>query len=225
MKTCLLALAILAFGPALSPLEDNELMLKGTLKVMTELTNVLKPVKDKAGADDALPKLKGINQKLSILRKKEGELFKLSDEDCKELMSKYRATNESTLNALGAEVERIEKIDAAHNILMDELRVFTEAPNRMVIFAKVAVALGQIKKLDKAIQAHRLKTGLVPETLNALTEGKNAPLKDKDLRGPWGNVYRYDTSGPQNRGKMPDIWTVTPELLVVGNWPSRNKLQ
>ena len=34
----------------------------------------------------------------------------------------------------------------------------------------------------------------------------------------WKNPYQYDAAGPKNGGKQPDIWTVTPEGKVIGNW-------
>src|SRR2546426_1102974 len=71
MKTCMAIVGFLAFGASLTPLEDTEAIFKDTVKLMNEMTDVLKPVKDKAGAERALPKLKLINERLAGLRKKE----------------------------------------------------------------------------------------------------------------------------------------------------------
>ena len=36
---------------------------------------------------------------------------------------------------------------------------------------------------------------------------------------PWKKPYQYDPSGPRNNGRRPDIWTVAPDGLEIGNWP------
>jgi hypothetical protein len=38
---------------------------------------------------------------------------------------------------------------------------------------------------------------------------------------PWGNVFHYDISGKQNKGKRPDIWTKSKDGKVIGNWMER----
>jgi hypothetical protein len=89
--------------------------------------------------------------------------------------------------------------------------------------AKVAAAKAQIAVLDKAIQAYRVKHDQYPETLQALTEGDKAFVEASALIDPWKNPYQYNAAGPKNKGKKPDVWTVTPDKKTLGNWPEEKK--
>ena len=77
--------------------------------------------------------------------------------------------------------------------------------------------------LPNACEAYRAKNGRLPKTLAELLE-QNAVggpyLEHPDaLIDPWGNRYQYDPKGPRNNGLKPDIWTVTPQGIEIGNWP------
>jgi hypothetical protein len=85
--------------------------------------------------------------------------------------------------------------------------------------AKVAAAKAQIKVLDVAVQLYFIKNEKYPESLKVLTEGKNPLVEPSSLIDPWKNPYQYDPAGPKNKGKKPDVWTVTPDKKALGNWP------
>jgi len=89
--------------------------------------------------------------------------------------------------------------------------------------AKVAAAKAQITVLDKALQAYHLKHEKYPESLKALTEGDKPYVEASALTDPWKNPYQYDPAGPKNKGKKPDVWTVTPDKETLGNWPAEKK--
>jgi len=89
--------------------------------------------------------------------------------------------------------------------------------------AKVAAAKAQIAVLDKALQAYHLKHEKYPESLKALTEGDKPYVEAAALTDPWKNPYQYDAAGPKNKGKKPDVWTVTPDKETLGNWPAEKK--
>jgi hypothetical protein len=79
-------------------------------------------------------------------------------------------------------------------------------------------------QLTRECQDFRLKHGRLPKTLAELLEnnavGGPFPLTPDDLIDQWGRPYQYDPEGPHNKGAKPDIWTVTPDGIEIGNWPT-----
>lgn len=76
--------------------------------------------------------------------------------------------------------------------------------------------------LTNACQAYRLKHDGFPKNMMELIQ-KDAVggpyLESPDaLIDPWGKLYQYDPKGPRNNGARPDIWTVTPDGIEIGNW-------
>ncbi len=86
--------------------------------------------------------------------------------------------------------------------------------------SKAGRAKTDLMALTKAIESFDIVTGVHPATLQELAhpaDGK--PYVEADgLVDPWGRPYDYDPHGPRNRGKRPDIWTVTPDGELIGNW-------
>jgi general secretion pathway protein G len=61
-----------------------------------------------------------------------------------------------------------------------------------------------------------------PASLEALlesdAEGHGPYLKNREaLVDPWGKPYQYNSAGPNNGGKQPDIWADSPKGQI-GNW-------
>jgi general secretion pathway protein G len=87
--------------------------------------------------------------------------------------------------------------------------------------AKEDSAKAQIKNIETAVEAYRIKFGDLP-SLAALTQqlpdGGVPPLEPDALRDPWGREYQYDPSGQHSGGRRPDIWTTAPNGKVIGNW-------
>lgn len=77
--------------------------------------------------------------------------------------------------------------------------------------------------LTHACQAYRIKRDRFPKNLEELLakDALGGPyLEGPDaLIDPWGRRYQYDPKGPRNNGAKPDIWTVTPQGIEIGNWP------
>jgi hypothetical protein len=80
-----------------------------------------------------------------------------------------------------------------------------------------------VKRLTDCCQHFREINGDWPQSLDALAapqpKGGAAFVFPDDLIGPWGHPFQYDPAGPKNHGEQPDIWTVTPQGKVIGNWP------
>jgi len=89
--------------------------------------------------------------------------------------------------------------------------------------AKIARAKINIKALTQALQVYKVNKSVFPTTLEELTEGERPIVKKETLVDPWGRAYLYDPAGPKNGGDLPDIWTVTPGKVVIGNWPEKKK--
>src|SRR5262249_10666184 len=217
MTTCLIVFGLVALGPAFAPTEDAEAILKDTLKLMSEMADLLKPVKDRASAEGALAKLKAINEQLAALKKKDFAIFPAKR---RQLFAKCKVPIETTMKALGSEVARIHKLPEAKDVLTRELSRFDETSKTLVMMKEAmrSAARVQIKRIDKALQIYKLKTGKFPANLAALTEGKNPILKENDLHDPWEKHYLYDPTGPRNDGRRPDVWTMPPEEETIGNW-------
>lgn len=97
----------------------------------------------------------------------------------------------------------------------------TGDPLKALYESKVKLTRAQLATLTTAVKAYHVANQRYPNSLNELTEGKSPLIQEKALRDPWGNVYQYDPSGPHNEGKMPDIWTDSPQRERIGNWEKK----
>ena len=78
----------------------------------------------------------------------------------------------------------------------------------------------RLRILEKTIRSQFLRDKpLPPKSLKDLVDEK--VLSSKSLVDPWGKEFHYDITGKKNRGLQPDIWTVTPDKKVIGNWPGK----
>src|SRR5262245_49390695 len=81
--------------------------------------------------------------------------------------------------------------------------------------AKVSAARLQVKAISDAVGAYNLKHGDWPASLSTLTEkgsdGSQPYLEPDALKTPWGTMYQYDQSGPNNGGNKPDVWADGPQ--------------
>jgi hypothetical protein len=225
MRSYLAVLALVAFVPPALGAEEVEALIKESLKLVGEMTAGLKAVKDKASAEAAVPKLKAIDERIMAdLKKKEAELHKLSAEEMKQLQTRYKNALQTTMSAFGSEVKRIDKLPEAMAVLKKELSVFKQMDEVRARFeeAMVTKAKLDVRGLSQHLDVYKLNTGEYPKALAVLTEGTNPLLPNKEsLLDPWGNPYQYDPDGPRNRGLRPDVWTVTPDKKVIGNWPEK----
>ncbi|MEI7686404.1 MAG: type II secretion system protein GspG, partial [Planctomycetota bacterium] len=196
--TCLMVAA--SFSAAQETVRANDV-----LQMLNDLTDVLKTVKDKATAEAGLPKLKALEKKYVQLTKVNRADVKFSNEE-KQLLS-------ARSSLLTAELNRIDNVPEAPGVLK-ELAFYTAINASKIDSAKV-----RIMQLDAAVAVHKIKNGAYPDSLNALTKGDNRSLESADsLLDPWKKPYQYDVAAPKNMGAKPDIWTVSPTHVVIGNW-------
>ncbi len=87
--------------------------------------------------------------------------------------------------------------------------------------AKEAKAALQVKALDVAVKAYKLKNDKFPEKLDDLLKPKPLIENADGLTDPWGRKFQYDRKGFKHNGEQPDIWTVTPENKTIGNWTEK----
>lgn len=83
-----------------------------------------------------------------------------------------------------------------------------------------STARAQISVLTKAAKSYALENnGAYPQSLQELVE-KGYLESYKALVSPWGEnyPYQYDPSGSKNGGRKPDIFVMTPQGKVIGNW-------
>ena len=89
--------------------------------------------------------------------------------------------------------------------------------------AKSDTALIQTKANATVCEAFKVKHGELPKNLGVLLQKDKFGMIWMDdparLIDPWGRPYRYNPNGPKNNGQHPDIWTVAPNGVVIGNWP------
>jgi len=86
-------------------------------------------------------------------------------------------------------------------------------------------ARNDVKILTIAAEAYKLKNSVYPTKLEDLLKASDGGLpfiepKKDVLNDPWGNPYQYDSTGPKNNGKQPDIWSGGPpgKKQSIGNW-------
>lgn len=85
----------------------------------------------------------------------------------------------------------------------------------------------QIQVLSQAAKAFKIKFSESPGELADLLkppEGKPFLASQNDLLDPWQLPFRYDPTGPHNKGEEPDIWCEVPgtkPVRIIGNWTSK----
>jgi general secretion pathway protein G len=91
---------------------------------------------------------------------------------------------------------------------------------------KINAARADIQLLEEAVKGYREDVGEYPPCLDALihipgiVDAWRGPYLNKTMPlDPWGQVYQYATPGTHNLDSF-DIWTVSPEGMEIGNWPS-----
>jgi general secretion pathway protein G len=92
--------------------------------------------------------------------------------------------------------------------------------------ARKSTAKVQVKALTQAVEAYNVDhRGLWPPSLDVLLQKDDfgGPyLKNTDaLIDPWGKPYQYNQAGAQTNGLYPDIFTTSPEGILIGNGASK----
>jgi hypothetical protein len=77
-----------------------------------------------------------------------------------------------------------------------------------------------ILTLSTAVKTYKLRTGANPRRLDDVLKYINGGTAS-NLNDAWGRRFDYDPDGPRNGGKQPDIWTVSPNGELIGNWMHR----
>src|SRR5438552_14081125 len=87
--------------------------------------------------------------------------------------------------------------------------------------ARIGRAKADCATLAKAAQAYEIQFGQLPESLQQLVQPPvgSKPFVDPDaLMDPWNKPYQYDPQGAHSNGLKPDVYTVTPDGIQIGNW-------
>ena len=139
----------------------------------------------------------------------EKDLWKLLPHDPNEKMRTVLLAADE--RALSPEFRKVLKPDTILLIGPTKFRGITPSP--------LSGAREKIRAIDRAVQAFHVKHGGFPKSLMQLAEGELPLLKASTLIDPWEKFFQYDAAGPKNKGKKPDVWTVTSDKKIVGNWP------
>jgi uncharacterized protein (TIGR03067 family) len=173
-----------------------------TTGVKTEYSVTIDPTQTPRHMDLTDPKLK--TTKLGVYELKEGTLKFALQTDKKGKRPKE----------LGNKENKEEILCTLQKITAKQLADITDA--------KIKRCQLDIRILDLALKAYRLKEGEFPKELIVLSQGLN-PYLEKMPLDPWKRMYQYDLEGKRNKGKNPDIWTVTPDKKIIGNWREEKK--
>ena len=92
---------------------------------------------------------------------------------------------------------------------------------------KIDAAKAQIGLFATALDTYQVTVGSYPSSLQALRarpadlpdpDKWDGPYIDKDIAlDPWNHPYQYKYPGDHNPDRF-DVWTVTPENQILGNW-------
>jgi hypothetical protein len=225
----LATITLLVLVPPVLGAEDPEAILKEGLKISRDMAEILKGIKDKAGAEAAAPKLKALDERRAALKKAQTVLEKLSPEERRRLLAEYADARAKARKAIEPELERLQRLPEVKALLMKESVLLKGGFEQLALLkdtkTEVAkkVARIQIDVIEQALETHKVNSGAFPKTLKALTAGARPLLEAKALADPWGKQYQYDRAGPKNKGTKPDVWTVAPDKTVIGNWEDPKK--
>ena len=88
--------------------------------------------------------------------------------------------------------------------------------------ARVDTAQQWVKGTGKDyVELYNIKNDDYPASLQDLLQAKDGkrPIVQNasELNDPWDKPYQYKFPGEKNPGSF-DLWTVTPQNVIVGNW-------
>jgi general secretion pathway protein G len=88
--------------------------------------------------------------------------------------------------------------------------------------AKVQRARIDVNTLSDAVETYRLNNGDFPASIDMLAQMQpngGMPLIPPDkVMDPWGQMYQIDPTGANNNGLKADVFTTTPQGIVIGNF-------
>jgi hypothetical protein len=88
--------------------------------------------------------------------------------------------------------------------------------------SKEDLVKAQVKTISEACLMFETNNGRRPESLQELIlpqpNARGSLLPADAIFDPWGKEYQYNSTGPENGGAKPDVWTETPEGKRIGNW-------
>jgi hypothetical protein len=195
--------------------EDAEKAVGNWRKAVQDLTAVLKTVKDKTSAEAAVTKVDGAAKRL-----------KETDDACKKVdanamlaaISKNSAGITADFEAFKSEMNRVMNRSEWADVLSKSAE--WKAVTKKERDAKAEVAVTEVRVLEKALQAYKLKNGNYPAALKDLVDAKfveKGPLND-----PWGRPYQYDASVVHPDTGVPRIFSTGPDPKdkngVIANW-------
>jgi hypothetical protein len=84
-------------------------------------------------------------------------------------------------------------------------------------------AKAQVKVIEAAADRYHLANDEYPSTISGLTQSDAANdgqpyLSTNQIIDPWGKKFQFDPEGPHHQGDKPDIYTVSPDGTMIGNW-------
>lgn len=87
---------------------------------------------------------------------------------------------------------------------------------------KVGIAKTNAQALAAACEQYYANNEQFPPSLGALTQPQpngGGPFFGPDkLLDPWKKEFQYNPAGTNNGGSRPDVWTVSPRGVTIGNW-------
>src|ERR1700722_9409523 len=209
---------LLVCMPAVILAEAPEKLLEETSKMLEETTTALTGVKDAAGANAVLPKLDRLDEQM---KKMEKEIVRLSkanpDKPEREWLKAWRLLDR-VKKPLEKELMRLDTDPITHKVLRDQAVV------QKFRKAKETIALIDVQGLSALCETFKLNNGKYPkkiEDLGMKQPDGGLPLTPMEkLRDPWGQLYRCDGAGKQNKGKRCDVWSVGHPIVnrAIGNW-------
>jgi general secretion pathway protein G len=88
--------------------------------------------------------------------------------------------------------------------------------------AKSDRARVDVSTITEACKVYKISNGEYPPDLSSLVNGAKPYLENgmEAIMDPWGKQYQYDPSGRNNQGQKPDVYTIDPDGVTIGNWMS-----
>ena len=87
--------------------DSHESVINDSVKLMKEMTAILKTVKDEESAKAAKPKLKALSEKMEAIEKRSKALGEPTAEQQKKLEEKFKKENEKVVQEFFAEMMRV----------------------------------------------------------------------------------------------------------------------
>jgi hypothetical protein len=230
MRFCLVAALLVPAAFVRAGEDSPESLSRDMLALLQETKPVLAAIKDRKTAETAKPKLAELGKRFMKLMEREAALEKAARQKkpSAEPTAKQRKDLEKVSADVFGEMDRIAGMAEAMQVLRGDTLLSYHARMQKARRDRARI---DVLTLQRALDAHAIRTGDYPPSLETLTQkqpnGTRPILEPRSLIDPWGRPYVYEPNTRDPGTNRPLIYSHGPRpgdpAGRIRNWPAPEK--